>query len=223
LLAVPVRPAGPGSGSHLPRTQRPAAHLHGLHRLGRQKPEADVVRRDGAVRPHLHCLQHQDRSRNHCGDGCLMAVSEKTTAPERPEQPRSLADARRTYSTNSELAWWVFMRVSGLLMIIIVGAHVFMTNILIDVGDVDFEFVSTRLSPPWLKLFYMALLVLALLHGANGLRYSIEDYNRRAGRRFVWKIVLYTVTIGVMVMGLISLWGIDYSQFDEPMSLLNGW
>jgi len=151
-----------------------------------------------------------------------MAVSSKTPA-ERPPQPRSLADARRTYSSNSELAWWIFMRVSGLLMIIIVGAHVFMTNILIDVGDVDFEFVSTRLSTPWLKLFNTALLVLALLHGANGLRYSIEDYNRRAGRRLVWKIVLYTVTILVMITGLISLWGIDYSQFDEALSLLNGW
>src|SRR5690625_7983738 len=100
-----------------------------------------------------------------------MAVSEKTTAPERPAQPRSLADARRTYSTNSELAWWVFMRVSGLLMIIIVGAHVFMTNILIDVGDVDFEFVSTRLSSPWMKLLNTSHIVLALLHVAYGLRY----------------------------------------------------
>src|SRR5690625_7355413 len=130
-----------------------------------------------------------------------MAVSSKTPA-ERPPQPRSLADARRTYSSNSELAWWIFMRVSGLLMIIIVGSHVFMTLILIDVGDVDFEFVSTRLSTPWLNLFNTALLVLAILHGANGLRYSIEYYNRRAGRRTAWKIVIYTVTIGVIVMGI---------------------
>src|SRR5690554_2079780 len=138
-------------------------------------------------------------------------------------KPRTLADARRTYSTNSELAWWIFMRVSGLLMIIIVGAHVFMTNIMINVGDVDFAFVTGRLSTPWLKLFNTALLVLGMLHGANGLRYSIEDYNRKAGRRFVWKIVLYGFTIAIMVMGLISLWGIDYSQYDEVASLLNGW
>jgi len=138
-------------------------------------------------------------------------------------KPRTLAEARATYSTNSELAWWVFMRVSGLLMVLIVGAHVFMTNIMIDVGTVDFEFVTTRLSTPWLKIFNTALLVLGMLHGANGLRYSIEDYNRKAGRRFVWKIVLWTLTIAVMMMGLISLWGIDYSQYDEVSSLLNGW
>ena len=138
-------------------------------------------------------------------------------------KPRTLAEARATYSTNSELAWWVFMRVSGLLMVLIVGAHVFMTNIMIDVGTVDFNFVTTRLSTPWLKIFNTALLVLAMLHGANGLRYSIEDYNRKAGRRFVWKIVLWTLTIAVMTMGLISLWGIDYTQYDEVASLLNGW
>lgn len=144
-----------------------------------------------------------------------MAVTQK--------QPRTLAEARTAYSTNSELAWWIFMRVSGLLMIIIVGAHVFMTNIMINVGDVDFAFVTGRLGTPWLKIFNTALLVLAMLHGANGLRYSIEDYNRKAGRRFVWKIVLYTLTIAVMVIGLISLWGIDYTQYDEVASLLNGW
>ena len=135
------------------------------------------------------------------------------------DKPRTLADARRAYSTNSELAWWIFMRVSGLLMIIIVGAHVFMTNIMINVGDVDFAFVTGRLSTPWLKLFNTALLVLGMLHGANGLRYSIEDYNRKPGRRLLLKLILYTLTTLILLMGLISLWGIDYSQYDSAVTI----
>lgn len=138
-------------------------------------------------------------------------------------KPRTLAEARQAYSTNSELFWWVFMRVSGLLMVLLVFAHLVMNNLLINVADVDFEYVTRRLSIPWIKLFNTALLVLGMLHGANGLRYSIEDYNRKAGRRFTWKLVLWVFTILIMIIGLISLWGIDYSQYDEVASLLNGW
>ena len=138
-------------------------------------------------------------------------------------KPRTLAEARQAYSTNSELFWWVFMRVSGLLMVLLVFAHLVMNNLMINVADVDFEYVTRRLSIPWLKLFNTALLVLGMLHGANGLRYSIEDYNRKSGRRFTWKLVLWVFTILIMIIGLISLWGIDYSQYDEVASLLNGW
>ncbi len=139
------------------------------------------------------------------------------------ERPRTLAEARQSYSTNSELFWWIFMRVSGLLMVVLVFAHLVMNNIMINVADVDFQYVTSRLSIPWIKLFNTALLILGLLHGANGLRYSIEDYNPKAGRRMVGKLVLWGITILVMIIGLISLWGIDYSQYDEVASLLNGW
>lgn len=132
-------------------------------------------------------------------------------------RPQSLREARAAYSSNTELAWWIFMRVSGILMLVIVAAHVYMTNIMINVGDVDFNFVATRLSTPWLKIFNTALLVLAMLHGANGIRYSIEDYNRNPGRRLIFKLVLYTLTVIIMIIGLISLWGIDYSQYEAAM------
>lgn len=137
-------------------------------------------------------------------------------------RPHTLQEARATYGSNVELWWWVFMRVSGLLMILILGGHVFMTNIMINVGDVDFEFVSSRLSTPWLKIFNTALLVLAMLHGANGIRYSIEDYASKPGRRFVGKIILYALAVIVMLFGLISLWGIDYTQYDTAAAVLLG-
>lgn len=138
-------------------------------------------------------------------------------------KPRTYAEARQTYSTNSELFWWIFMRVSGLLMVLLIFGHLIMNTMMVNVADIDFAYVTGRLAEPWLKVFNTALLVLGMLHGANGLRYSIEDYNRKAGRRMVWKLVLWVVTILIMIIGLISLWGIDYSQYDDIASLLNGW
>ena len=49
-------------------------------------------------------------------------------------RPRTLAEARHAFSTSYELGWWVFMRISGLFLIFLVGAHVFINNILVDAG-----------------------------------------------------------------------------------------
>jgi succinate dehydrogenase / fumarate reductase membrane anchor subunit len=73
--------------------------------------------------------------------------------------------------------------------------------------------VAQRLSLPWLKVFDSFLLGLALLHGANGIRYSIEDYTRTPGGRTVGKIILYVIMIIVLIFGVMSLWAADYSQF----------
>ena len=129
------------------------------------------------------------------------------------QRPRTLEQARVAYATNSEVNWWIFMRVSGLALIILLFGHLIMTNILINAGDVDFEFVAQRLSLPWLKVYDSFLLGLALLHGTNGIRYSIEDYTKSPESRTVWKIVLYVVMILVLVFGVIALWAADYSQF----------
>lgn len=128
-------------------------------------------------------------------------------------RPRTLQEARVAYARNSEVNWWIFMRVSGLLLVVLVLLHLIMTNILIDAGSVDFEFVAQRLSTPWLKVFDSLLLGLALLHGSNGIRYSIEDYTKTPQSRTVWKIVLYAIMSLVLIFGIMSLWAADYSQF----------
>lgn len=125
-------------------------------------------------------------------------------------KPRSLSDARATYNTNGELAWWVFMRISGLALIFLTFGHLFMNNWLIDAGAIDYNYVTERLSKTWIKIYDSFLLGLAILHGANGLRYSIEDYSRKPSVRFYLKSALYVVVIFVMAYGIISLWAINY-------------
>lgn len=125
-------------------------------------------------------------------------------------KPQTLSQAKATYTTNAELAWWVFMRISGLLLIVLTFGHLFMNNILIDAGTVDYAYVAERFSKTWVKIFDSFLLGLAILHGSNGLRYSIEDYLAKPSRRFFAKATLYSVAIFVMIYGIISLWAIDY-------------
>ena len=125
-------------------------------------------------------------------------------------KPRTMQDARATYNTNGELAWWVFMRISGLALIFLTFGHLFMNNWLIDAGAIDYTYVAERLSKTWVKVYDSFLLGLAILHGGNGLRYSIEDYVGKPSVRFYIKAGLYVVVIFVMLYGIISLWAIDY-------------
>ena len=125
-------------------------------------------------------------------------------------RPKTLQQAKATYSTNPELAWWVFMRISGLALIFLTFGHLFMSNILIDAGKVDYAYVAQRFSTTWVKIYDTFLLGLAMLHGGNGLRYSIEDYVRNPSSRFVAKTILYVFMIGIMIFGIISLWAIAY-------------
>ncbi len=132
-------------------------------------------------------------------------------------QPRTLSQAKATYNTNSELAWWVFMRVSGLLLIFLVFGHIFMNNILINVGDVDYDYVAGRFSKAWVKAYDTFILFFAMLHGVNGLRYSVEDYFSEPRSRFLAKTTLFFVAGIVFLLGTITLWAFTYEEMGDAI------
>ena len=132
-------------------------------------------------------------------------------------RPKSFADARTAYSSNTELVWWVFMRISGLLLVFLVFGHLFFNNIQINVANVDYQYVADRFSKSWVRVYDSFLLGFALLHGTNGLRYVIEDTARRPGPRFWWKAGLFTVSAVLFVLGVMTLWVFDYSQMGDAI------
>jgi len=132
-------------------------------------------------------------------------------------RPKTLEQARATYSTNRELAWWVFMRISGFLLIFLVFAHLFFNNIQINVATVDYAYVAGRLSKAWVKVYESFLLGLAMLHGTNGLRYSIEDYFKRPSTRFWLKTAVVTVAAAMFVVGVMALWAFSYQQMGDAI------
>ena len=104
---------------------------------------------------------------------------------------------------SSREVWrWFFMRLSGVVLLFLVLIHLYIMH-LVDAGvdRVNFAFVSQRWSNVGWKTFDWALLVLALIHGVNGLRIIIDDYVRRAPVRTTIKATLYTLTAVAMVMG----------------------
>ncbi|MEZ4629269.1 MAG: succinate dehydrogenase [Deinococcales bacterium] len=137
-------------------------------------------------------------------------------------QPKTLKQAKATYSTNSELAWWVFMRVSGLILIFLVAGHIVMNNIQINVASVDYGYVAERFSKGWVKVYDTFLLFFAMLHGVNGLRYNVEDYVKNPRRRALAKIILFTIAGIIFVMGATTLWAFSFEEMGDAVRNLGG-
>ena len=123
-------------------------------------------------------------------------------APARPMNRRTIGGAER---------WsWIFQRVSGVILIVLIFTHLFVNLLTGDgVNQIDFAFVAGKWASPFWQFWDLAMLWLAMLHGMNGLRTIISDYARRTSTRFWLKTVLYTSTFIVMVLGTLVIFTFD--------------
>ncbi|ADH63329.1 succinate dehydrogenase, membrane subunit (SdhD) [Allomeiothermus silvanus DSM 9946] len=125
---------------------------------------------------------------------------------------RRYQDAKAQAGTNLELAWWVFMRLSGLVLVFLVLGHIYMNFVLIDVNTINYDYVARRLSNTTWKIYDLVILGLALLHGLNGSRYVMDDWIKDPSRRFITKAVVYSLGVLVFLIGSISLLNHDFSR-----------
>ena len=112
--------------------------------------------------------------------------------------------------TNTELYAWLFMRISGVVLIVLVLGHLFIMNILDGgVQRINFAFVAGRWSSPFWQVWDLLMLWLAMLHGTSGLRTIINDYTRRDGTRTALKGLLYTATTITIALGTLVIFTFD--------------
>ena len=100
-----------------------------------------------------------------------------------------------------ELYLWLFMRVSGVLLLLLALGHLAIMHLVHTVDEVDFAFVATRYRNPLWRMYDWFLLMLALVHGMNGLRVLIDDYLRPSGLRVLSLVVLYFFTFFFFAVG----------------------
>lgn len=125
---------------------------------------------------------------------------------DKPRSPRRPA-ARRS---NFELYSWLFMRVSGVLLMVLVLGHLFIMNILDGgVHRINWGFVAGRWASPFWQFWDLSMLWLAQLHGGNGVRTIIDDYARKDSTRFWLKIVLYTSVVLILAVGTMVIFTFD--------------
>jgi succinate dehydrogenase / fumarate reductase membrane anchor subunit len=127
------------------------------------------------------------------------------------ERPDALMQKKGKF----ELYSWVFMRVSGVLLIFMTLYHLYWWNLVIGVEHLDADLVLERWNQPLWRLFNASLAAFALLHGLNGLRYSIEDYIRNPTARKVVKAVAYTAVLGALAWGIFALLTYDFASASQ--------
>ncbi|WP_217196048.1 succinate dehydrogenase hydrophobic membrane anchor subunit [Streptomyces buecherae] len=112
--------------------------------------------------------------------------------------------------TNFELYGWLFMRLSGILLTVLVLGHL-LIQLVIDggVSRLGFAFVAGRWASPFWQAWDLVMLWLAMLHGANGLRTIINDYAERDQTRFWLKTVLYCATVWTILLGTLVIFTFD--------------
>ena len=113
-----------------------------------------------------------------------------------------------------ELWSWLFMRISGIVLLVLAVGHVLIMHVVGNgVGRVNFAFVATRWASPFWRTWDWALLVLALIHGINGLRVIVQDYVRWPGARFAVNMFFYVVGFGLFVLGTVIVFTFDPSKW----------
>ena len=112
---------------------------------------------------------------------------------------------------NFELWSWIFMRVSGVILIFLALYHLVWQNLIVGVEHLDADLVIDRWSNPLFRLLNVALLTFAMLHGLNGARYSIEDYIRKPGARKAVKAIVYGIVLLALAWGIFALLTYDFA------------
>jgi succinate dehydrogenase / fumarate reductase membrane anchor subunit len=124
--------------------------------------------------------------------------------------PRSAGRERAGRKGNTEKYSWIFMRVSGLVLVFLVLGHLLIMNILDGgVQRINFGFVAGRWSSPFWQMWDLLQLWLAMIHGANGMRTVINDYAEKPHTAWRLRMLLYVVTVFIIALGTLVIFTFD--------------
>jgi len=126
------------------------------------------------------------------------------------ETPRSPRPVRTSRRFNMEKWGWVYMRASGVVLVVLIFGHLFV-NLFMGTGvkAIDFAFVGGKLSQPFWQVWDMLLLWLALIHGANGMRTIVNDYAHNRLLGVIFKAALIASTVVLLILGTLVIFTFD--------------
>ena len=121
-------------------------------------------------------------------------------------EPRAPRSAVRRKGPNLEKWGWIYMRVSGVALLVLIFGHLFVNLMTGDgIHQIDFAFVAGKFATPFWQWWDVLMLWLALIHGANGMRTVVNDYvtHERTRTVLVWALWLsaaFLILLGTLVV-----------------------
>jgi succinate dehydrogenase / fumarate reductase membrane anchor subunit len=102
---------------------------------------------------------------------------------------------------NYERHAFLYMRVSGLLLLFLAMGHLVFQLLINNVADLSVAVVTERWQNGFYRFNEWLLLIFSLSHGLNGLKNVLEDYihNESAMRIIRWTLLIFFVVTIVVV------------------------
>ena len=137
------------------------------------------------------------------------------------EAPRSPEIARKRRGINWEKWGWIYMRASGVVLVVLIFGHLFVNLVAGEgVKAIDFAFVAGKLADPFWVVWDTLLLWLALIHGANGMRTLVNDYANNRLVRLILLGALAASTAVLLILGTLVIYTFDPCPAGSPADLL---
>lgn len=135
--------------------------------------------------------------------------------------PREAYKRKKITRSNYEMWSWLFMRGSGVLLVVLIFGHLFV-NLMVGEGvnAIDFAFVAGKWANPIWAVWDLMMLWLAMIHGTNGVRTVINDYAEKHGTRVVLKSLLYLGFVITVVLGTLVIFTFSPCPSGAPEHLL---
>ncbi|NYD87565.1 succinate dehydrogenase, hydrophobic membrane anchor protein [Cellulomonas oligotrophica] len=145
----------------------------------------------------------------------------RTIADPKAPRPSRPGPTRRTTSGNTELYGWIFMRASGVILVVLIFGHLFVNLMVGDgISAIDFGFVAGKWASPFWQIWDLLMLWLAMIHGTNGVRTIINDYAEKDSTRLVLTGALFFASMVVIVLGTLVIFTFDPCPPNSPADLL---
>ena len=104
-----------------------------------------------------------------------------------------------------ELWSWLFMRLSGLLLLGLALGHLVIMHLINNVDAIDYAFVAGRYAGWFWRGYDLLMLVLAMFHGLNGVRILIDDYVHPPAAHRLALGALYLIGGTFLVLGIAAI------------------
>ena len=136
------------------------------------------------------------------------------------DAPRSTPQ-RRARRFNIEKWGWIWMRFSGVILVVLIFGHLFVNLVAGEgVKAIDFAFVAGKLADPFWIVWDTLLLWLALIHGANGMRTVVSDYAYNRKLRLFLFAAIGVSTAVLLILGTLVIYTFDPCPAGSPAELL---